>query len=156
MYNIQLEHLNLSILKKKNPPFAYAAFEPLLIKKREFENLRCSDRIELGKELPEVVVYRDGHMAGRGELGTMDGADTIWLHESGTLAMERYLGKKRIAMEARLAAVPDEKIADGEMIRFGWQVHKNIVLFAHGSFFGMGELLQCKKGYLLKITEFAG
>ena len=153
MINTQANGLQQALLRSPNPKLYYLSFEPLMLKKSEFKNLKAGMLLELGKKLPQLYVCRKGVVVGQVDIGQIDGKEVVVVS-----AKERIsnLGKpepKHLALECRIAILPKRSFVVGKLVTLSGSPLEHILLFAKEELVATAALVQNEEGYFLQIQE---
>jgi len=153
MANIQLERLNLALLKQLNSSQCVITTEPLSLSAKMAKTIEVGDWIDLGKELPTLFIKRGGELLYNAIFIEDGGVEAIKVIDLIEFKLPEQAGKKRIVLEGRLAIVDCSSLKDGKVLKFPWRVSNHIHLFHKNRLFASAKLISYKGGYAFEITE---
>lgn len=151
MYNSQSNSLHKALLKSKNPKLYFVSFEPMMLKKSEVKNLKKGELLFLGKELPQLYVYRKGSIVGQVDLGSTEACEAVIVSAKERISNLGKTEPKYLPLECRIALLPKQEFVVGRLVRLPKGSLDHLLLFAKQEMVAVARLMQNSEGYFLQI-----
>ncbi len=151
MANAQLERLNRSVLDHRAGKEAILVTEPMQISRKRMAEARVGDWIDLGEEAPDFFVRRGDELLGRVYFLRTGANPRVRFEALGYEPVWERPGKKRVALEGRLAVWRVTEA--GEEREFPWPLTEHLHLYTEGSYWATARLIEHDDGYALEIKE---
>ena len=154
MYNAQSDGLYRALLRSQNSKLYFISFEPLILKKSESKELKIGELLSLGKELPQLYVYRKGNIVGQADLGHINGNAAVIISAKEHISSLGKPESKHIVLECRVATLPKDTFVVGKLTVLPKDSLSHIVLLVKQKPIAVASLMQSKEGYFLQIEEW--
>ncbi len=148
MLETQALRLNRSRLRHLREGEYCLCLEPLSLKSKHLERLLPGAWIDLGGQLPELQIRRDGRKVAR-----VHPASEGWYVGECVEEEPDLAERKRVLLEGRIAVLPAERVMPGERIELPPSVFEQVLLCRGEEPVALAALARCSEGYGLQVRE---
>jgi len=152
MFDRQADALRLGVLGSDLSSQTYLALKMTRIGSKKFKKLREGDVLD-GFDPLHMRIIRDRTVIARAKLGQVDGRETIHIVSVTSKPLPDAAPAKKVLLEVRVRLLPDQEIAEGDLMMFDTPLTRNLLLLADGRPAAIADLVEVDDEAMLQIAR---